>query len=324
MRDIKYIGTGSFEDRLFGSNRTWDSPGQVQEVPDSVAARMLRNPAFVEVDTEVVRADRETGALSMGGAALPSAAVHHATHFHGFAGLQFAGDTKFYDMAAGNHGGFGAHLSVANAWAQAGYVSSLDPATGATDSVIRIPPLNFDYNGGQKLIVWWLGAASPEASDVTLMGDCPFAQAAVGGVRIRAKSTGKADLVLYGSGSISRYGGASSATVFDGTLHSFALALDGGAKKYGMWCDEVYEPVFGAQYSSFSTGAGADTRSTNTWNLGAASAAPGGTEGMAIKTRGLLLMRLQAHEAMPSVATLTNLFKQLRANPGRAVSEGAF
>jgi len=66
MRDIKYIGTGAFEDRLFGSNKTWEYPGQVQEVPDPVAARMLRNPVFVEVKTEVVRVDQGTGVLVTG------------------------------------------------------------------------------------------------------------------------------------------------------------------------------------------------------------------------------------------------------------------
>lgn len=258
-----------------------------------------------------------------GGKKIQSAEINSYYHFHGFAGDQFSGDSKFYDKAAGNHGSFGANLSLAQAWATAGYVSTVEPVAGAVDSVIRIPSLNFDYSGGEKLIVWGLGAITPEGADASLMGDCPFAQANTGGVRVRAKANGKMDVVLFGAGSVGRYSGQSTAVPFDGALHSYAFALDGTTKKYGIWVDEAYEPVFGPDYSVFSAGQDADTRNPGTWNIGAASPAPGGTEGMATRHRALVILRMPASAEMPSVATLTSLFKQLRANPGRLIAEGA-
>lgn len=247
---------------------------------------------------------------------------HKSYFFHGCAGQQILGDPFFYDIAANNNGVFGANLSNAQAWLNTGYVSTNDPVGGATDSVIRLPNLNFDYSGGEKLIVWWLGAATPEGTDATLMGDA--FNSSTPGVRVRMKTTGKFDLVLYGAGAISLFGGATSTTVFDGSLHSFAFVLDGAAKKYGMWVDETYEPVFGGVYSSFASGQAADTKNSVTWNIGSGSAAPGGTEGSASKTRAFVIMRLSSSDPTPTVAQMTNLFKQLRANPFKVIAEGTF
>lgn len=248
-------------------------------------------------------------------------AVHHATHFHGFAGLQFTGDTKFYDIASGNHGVFGANLSVENAWANSGYVSTIDPESGSTDSVIRIPSLNFDYLGGEKLIIWWLGAATPEGSDVTLMGDGTNTTAGNQGVRIRMNANGKLSLVLYGQGN-NGFSGSTSSVAFDGTLHSFAAVFDGSSRKYGFWVDEALDPSVPSSYANFGGGVEIDTKTTNTWNIGAASKSPGGTEGSASKTRALLIMRLGAEEELPLANHMTEVFKRLRAAPWRPLSEG--
>jgi len=95
-----------------------------------------------------------------------------AYYFHGFAGDQINGDPKFYDKSgAQNHGSFGANLSNLNAWSNDFYVSTVNPTGGSTDSVIRLPALNFDYSAGEKLIVWWLGIITPEGADASWMGD---------------------------------------------------------------------------------------------------------------------------------------------------------
>ena len=78
--------------------------------------------------------------------------------FHGYAGDQLSTDTKFYDKSgAGNDGSLGANLSVGNAWANPGFISTINPVGGSTDSVIRLPNLNFDYNAGEKQAMYWLG-----------------------------------------------------------------------------------------------------------------------------------------------------------------------
>lgn len=284
--------------------------------PDPVVDAMKKIPT-VEVN-ELTREVEITAA----GIKVQSAAVNPFYHFHGFAGNQLAGDPKFFDFAAGNHGVFGANLSNAAAFASAGYISTVDPATGVTDSVIRIPSLNFDYSGGEKLIMWWLGAATPEGADVTLMGDGSAATAGNEGIRVRMNTTGKLSLVVYGKGN-SGFSGTTSGVPFDGNLHSFAVAFDGVNKKYGFWVDDVLDPAIPNNYASYSTGIDLDTRTTNTWNIGASSRSPGGTEGSATKTRAFAILRLPASVDLPLASDLTEIFKALRANPSKPLASGA-
>ena len=259
---------------------------------------------------------------SSGGLIPLSTVVNQFYHFHGFAGNQFAGDPKFFDFAAGNHGVFGANLSSAQAFANAGYVSTVDPAIGVTDSVIRIPSLNFDYSGGEKLIIWWLGAATPEGADVTLMGDGSNTTAGNQGVRIRMTTAGKLSNVLYGQGN-SAFSGTTTGVPFDGSLHSFSVMFDGATKKYGMWVDDVLDASIPNSYAQLASGVDVDTRTTNTFNIGAASRSPGGTEGSAVKTRALVILRLPADKSVPLASELTSLFTALRANAGKPIAYGA-
>lgn len=249
--------------------------------------------------------------------------IHPYYHFHGFAGNQLAGDVGFYDLAAGNHGLLGVNLSNANAFTAAGYISTVDPATAAYDSTIHIPSINFDYAGGEKLIVWWLGAATPEGASVPIMGDGWSTTAGQRGWRLRMITDGKFDLSLWGATQGSS--GSSNSVVFDGTLHSLAFCFDGSAKVHGLWADGTYHPAFGSSYSSFGSGVAFDTTSSNTVNIGSSRLLPAATtDGAATKTRALVIIRLPASYTMPSVTTLTAVFAQLRANPGKLITSAAF
>ena len=255
-----------------------------------------------------------TGLVGPDGAAIGIVASRYC-YFHGFAGQQIVGDPKFYDLAGSNHGVFGANLSNANAWATAGYVSTIDPTGGATDSVIRIPALNFDYAGGEKLIVWWLGYATPEGSDVAMLGD-GSATTTAKGVRLRMKTTGKYDLSLFGA--TQGFSGDSDGAVFDGTLHSLGFAFDGAAKTHGLWSDDVYHPSMGSVLQTFSSSTAFDTTNSNTFNIGSPfPASASSTTGAATKTRAMCIYRLPANETMLTVAEITALFQQLRANPSK-------
>ena len=285
----------------------------------------IRDP-HTGTDTDLVTAVTSPGGgvgLSVGGEAYDPLAISPYYHFHGFAGGQFAGDPKFFDLAGANHGNFGAHLSVSAAWANAGYVSTVDPATGVLDSVIRMPALNFDYLAGEKLIVWWHGACTPEGASVAMMGDGAAAQT-VPGWRVRVDPSGKFNVGTHSAvAATSAYSVNSDGIVFDGTPHSFGFVLDGQTRRHGMWSDEIYQSAFAGQYAAFSGFTEVDTRTSATVNIGSANPAPGTTGGIAVRTRALVILRLPPSVAVPSVQTMTELFTQLRANPGRLIRAGA-
>jgi hypothetical protein len=249
--------------------------------------------------------------------------VKQTYYFHGFAGQQLAGDPNFFDISGNNHDGvFGANLSNANAWANPGYVSTVNPAAGATDSVIRLPSLNFDYNGGEKLVLWWLGKITPEAAGVYVIGDGGIATT-FPGVRVRVNNTGTTQLSLM-SPSGSGFSGL-SAVVADGGIHCMAWALDGDKRKYGMWVDAAFSPALGSGYATFSSGSAFDTRNSNSFQIGSSS--PKGaasTDGLAMQTRAMAVLRLGPDDPMPTVAQLTALFQALRRDPGKLILDSAF
>ena len=322
-------GCGNFSTVEFSGQRTFSFPalGVVNIAMSAVGScnyEVGLGAGYGEVSVMQPSLDYQgntAGIYSADNVIIPVPIPHRRYHFHGFAGLQIADDSQFKDISGmKNHAVRGIALSQAQLWANAGYASTIDPATSFTDSVVRIPSLNFDYSAGEKLILWWLGSATPEGSDTTLIGD---SSGSFPGVRLRAKTTGKIDLVLYGAGAVTRFGSATTATALDGTLHSFALMLDGTAKRYGMWVDEVYDAGFGASYAAFSASQDADTRNAGTFNLGCgAQAAALSLDGLPTKTRGFVILRLATGDVTPSIADLTTLFNQFRNNASRVVMSG--
>jgi len=244
---------------------------------------------------------------------------HPRYHFHGWAGDQITGDSKFFDRSGmGNHAVRGANLSEAQMLANAGYVSTVDPAGGATDSVLRIPNLNFDYAGGEKFILYWLGKLTPEGgATAEWLGD--GYNTSNRGINLRSTAAGMLMFVLCGN--TLAYTNDSTVAPFDGTLHSFAITIDGVAKTYSMWVDEVINR------NTFSLGATAyDTRNSVTFNIGSVIAAPGNSTeayGADTQTRALHILRLSATDTMPSVSVLTDVFEQLRVNPSKPILGGA-
>lgn len=242
--------------------------------------------------------------------------------FHGYAANQLNTDPVFYDRSGINNGVFGANLSVANAWTNAGYVSTIAPSGGATDSVIRIPAVNLDYLGGERLIIWWLGImATPLSGTPPVMGD--GSSATFTGFQLRSNTSGGLQIVLFGP-SATAFAGSSTLFPFDGTVHSFGLILDGTTKTFGYWVDEVYDPGLSFSYASFPTSAGIDTKTPNTFNIGtSAPKVAASTAGVAIETRAFALLRIPTTGTMPSAAAMTRIFKQFRANPGNLLLAGA-
>ena len=255
-----------------------------------------------------------------------TALIHPYYFFHGYAGNQFAGDDKFLDMAAGNHGIRGADLSDSQMFANAGFVTTNAPSN-PYDIALRMPNLNYDYSAGEKLFILWLGKITPEANERAFIGDA-FGTGTSGngqrGIQIRVNQSGKLTAALFGSAAKAM--GLSNAIPFDGAVHSIGVFLNGDSHEYGYWID-------GAMDSSFAggmivlDGVNYDTKNSNTFNLGASYPAPGIStapqSGIATQTRALVIIRLPASYPSPSASAITNVCKALRTSPGKLLLAGA-
>ncbi len=240
-------------------------------------------------------------------------------HFHGYAADSVAGEPNFRDRSGcKNDGLFGANLSNANAWANAGYVSTIDPAGGSTDSVIRMPSINLDLLGDEKFIFWWLGKATAEGAAINIFGD--GYSTTYPGIRLRMNTNGTSQMVLQ-DGTTSQFLG-SSAAVFDGNFHSLAWVIDGATGSYMNWVDEAPNPTTLGVYATAPSIL--DTRTNHTFNIGTAGPkAAASTDGGVIQTRALMIMRMPPSATFPSVATFTDIFEQVRRDPTRLVLNSA-
>lgn len=252
---------------------------------------------------------------------------HDSYFFHGFAGNQIVGDPAFYDVSGnGAHALPGVNLSNANLWTNAGYASTIDPAGGATDSVLRLPNLNFDYNGGERLVVFWLGKCTAEVANAEMMGDGTSTAGA--GVSVRA-STDQTWQLILSDGTTQSFSGTSAVTAFDGSLKAIAFVIDGSTKKYCLWTQDSESRMVPfsstTEYQVLASGVERDTRNPNTWNIGCARPKSAvSTSGIATQTRALVIMRFSPVKAMPTIARMTQIFNALRASPSQLVRAEAF
>ena len=185
-----------------------------------------------------------------------------------------------------NHLTAGADLSSTQLNANEGFVSTVNPAGGAEDSVLRGAPLQFDYVGGESLVVMWKGEITPEASNQVFLGDTH--SSGVQGVAFRVNTNGTCSFFI-GNSAGSSFSGGSVGSPFDGTIHSFGFVLDGKARTYLWYIDGVQQTQ---ERNSFSSGTVRDSKSIATFNLGTgASKAVGGTTGIATKTKNLAVLR---------------------------------
>ena len=264
-----------------------------------------------------------TGLVGPDGAIINLPIVHPRYWFHGAAALQCVDDAVFRDLVAGNDGAFGANLSVANAWTAIanGYVSTIDPVGGSTDSVIRIPGPNFDYMGQESLLIFWVGQVTPEGSDTDLMGTS--SSTSNNGVRVRCNSTGRLTFSMYDTAPTSRFGttttdNAAGKPFVAGERHSFALLIDGQNRLQYMWVDGQIN----VNAVTISSAADVDTLSSATWNIGTASPA-GGTTGVATKTQAFAGLKFLGTDTLPAIASITAVAQAFHRNPSALILAGA-
>ena len=249
--------------------------------------------------------------------------INTSYFFHGFAANQ-ADDSKFRDISGNpNDGAFGANLSIANAWATAGYVSTVDPTGGATDSVIRIPAVNLDYNAGESLLFWWLGRITPEGSAVEFAGDGGF-NTTYPGWGIRVNTAGTAQIKLSDATN-TYFSATSSGTAFiASTLKSIGILIKSNEKKAYLWIDDALDSNF-TSGSTLNSGNAIDTRTTNTVNIGTTlPASAASTTGIVTQTRACAILKFGVGQAVPTSAQITNAFAALRRNPSRPLLKTAF
>ncbi len=322
-KSVKYIGTTSRwpELAVTGKQSTWE-PGKIEERSDTEAAQLLGTGLFAD-QSALQLPDSKVAAISAvvsGDGITP----HPRYWFHGFAPWQTADSGRFRDMVAGNHGVFGANLSRSQAWTAlaSGYVSTVDPVGGSTDPVIRIPGPNFDYNGGESLLVLWSGQVTPEGADASLMGTAH--STAQKGLRIRIGSTGRLSFVLHDTAPTSLYSTTTTDNALgkpfvSGEAHTFAVWINGSTRKTSMWVDGLIN----VNEFTISSAAACDTLSSNTWNIGAASPAPGGTEGIASKTHAFAGLKFLATDTLPTIEQLTAVVQAFDRAPHALIARGA-
>lgn len=247
--------------------------------------------------------------------------IHPRYYCHLYAGDQLSDDGTVYDKSGAlSHASRGANLSVANLWATAGYFTTDNPASGTPDSGLIMPPLNFDYNGGEELLLVWLGKVTAEAAAATMLADSPNS-AGFNGFRLRVQSTGKFAFWLQENGSTNAWAaGDSAAALGDGTLRQYAILVSGKRKQYWTWEDGVAVVNAGAVKS----GAAIDTRTSSNVYIGKDASSSGvETIGLPTKTRALTMLRFAASDPQVDVAKAFAVVKALRASPGQLVKQGA-
>ena len=140
---------------------------------------------------------------------------------------QLNSDLKFYDYSGAlNDASFQTHLTATNAWATAGFLTQADPSGAGNLLLVALRRCHGTTNG-DSLFIFWRGMATPEGSDQPLIGNTSGTSA--NGIRLMVSTAGKLKVNAYqASGTLSRFGGTSTATCFEAAIaHSFAVAIDG-------------------------------------------------------------------------------------------------
>lgn len=208
---------------------------------------------------------------------------HYWTHIN--ADTVLVGETTVPDLSlSGNPFSAGVNLSSAQMLATDRMISTVNPVAGSTDSVLRSPPLGFDYENGESILLFFKGMITPEGSNQVFMGDT--FSSSTEGLAFRVRPTGAVDF-LIGSSAGALFSGATTGVFSDTEVHSFALLLNGVDRTYKWYFDG--EP----ETDEITLGGGAirDSVSSQTFNLGSGSPAPGGTAGVVTKVNTLAVLR---------------------------------
>lgn len=215
----------------------------------------------------------------------------------------------------------GIALPTATMNAAAGYFATAK-GSGAVqstlDTALHLPSINLDYDGGESaLIVVTFKAALP-AADESMLGNA--ASSSSNGFRLRIRTTGYCDVGMYSAtGSVSSLSGNGLTVLVDGSIHQFAVLINGQTKYRSMWEDGVLTRGNIAQLAT------CDTRESAGLHLGATQLNPSSAANTsAISFRRVTIFRWGPTETVPDAADITTVVQRLRNNPTRLTLQGDF
>lgn len=253
-----------------------------------------------------------------GGAAIDGAIVDYRPSdgywTHIYAGSANHGSLICPDISwSKNPATAGANLSAAALSANADYYSTVMPATGATDSVLRLPPLYFQWLQGENLFLFWSGIVAPGASTQAIIGNT--ADVSIAGFRVRCYSTGTMDVVVHDGVGGTQFASQTTADAAGkpfvaGELHSFAVFWNGITGKLQQYVDGVLnrENILVRK----------DETGGHTFNIGSCRPAPGLVEGLATQTRSLVILRGRRGKHSEHLASL--LAQKLHEMPNALIT----
>lgn len=217
---------------------------------------------------------------------------------------------------AQRHATRGAQISIAEMNATAGYFASKRAGTPGDNTILHLPSINFDYDGGERLLVVLLFKAAAPGVEETIIGNS--AANTLNGWRFRLRTTGYIDSAMYSvTGAVASFSGNCINVMADGTLHQLAILMDGNAKTRSFWEDGS---LTRDGVASLAT---CDTRESSGLHLGGYQSAPTTTAGTsAISFRRVTIMRWAAGDSFPGNAAITPFVRRLRDNQHQTPAAG--
>lgn len=244
--------------------------------------------------------------------------VVHPRLWAQFSGTKLcADDGSVLDLSgSGNHAVRGADLSIAEMNATAGYFATDLAGSNGDKTMLTLPSINFDFNGGEILLVVALLNMAAPVADASILANA--GSSSRNGFRLRGRTTGYIDFAIYSTtGAVSSFSGNSINVMLDSTLHQFGILVNGRTGGGSMWEDGALtrpELVFTTP---------CDTRESYPLSIGASTNPPTViAHTSATKLRGLVIMRWGPNDIAPATENITSLLAKLRRDPGRIVTVG--
>lgn len=323
---IKYIGAQQRWSELpyTGAQSVW-APGQIEERGDVDAAALMASGLFIKIQGDLDNVELTAFRALVSGDGIPGAA--HPRYFcHLFAGAQLPDDAMVYDISgAGSHAQRETDLTVSALWTTAaGYASTLDTAAvdGQRLRRLKLPALNWDWMGGESLLIWWLGKCTAEGSTTNLMGTARGV-AGENGFRVRVASTGALGMTMSEGATATTTFTTSTLLPFDGALHSIGFWFDGRARLGYSYVDETVQVGGNSPTGDMLPTAAQVAAGTDRLILGGDSLLTGSaTSSIAQSTRALAILKFAATDTLPTAEQVRQAMMQLRAAPHRPIVRG--
>lgn len=229
---------------------------------------------------------------------------------HLWAGSSSNGDGVVPDISGNqSNATFHTNMTKALAWATAGFAST---DTGGAYRTFLLPALNYDYAAGESLIIVWKGRGTAPATSKGIVADSEGSSDS--GFAVRVDAEGKIQSYLSdGSG---HFTDVSTNVLVEPTItHTYAIAIDGVAKKY-----EVHEDgVVVRSLIALGDGTTAyDTKTVKPVKLGTQDSFSTAANTVALSTQALVILRGRVGRGLPT--DYRALMQSIQRTPDRLVT----